>query len=241
MTARPPQPPSRRPPAPSPARASSHAAPAPSPAAAAPLGEADVHRLQVLMDKLPEPLEPFDVSMLDGYLCGVLLQPEPVPAGAWLKHVFDIDGRPVPAGTPGINELQGLVQRRYRELNAAIAGRQWFDPWVFELDDEATPQESMLPWAAGFSTALELFPTLMNRNDPEALEPMAVLYAAFDPEDLEDADALLEMIESLEPPSNLDEAVEDIVQSVLRLADVSRPQKAGAGAPRRPPPRRPQR
>jgi uncharacterized protein len=243
---RPPPPPRGR--APAPSAPSNRPAPGAAPAAwIPPLVEADIHRLQTLLDSLPEPLEPFDVSMLDGYLCGVLLQPDMVPAGAWLKHVFDIDGREVPAGFKGLNELQGLVQRRYRELNAAIAGRQWFDPWVFELDDEATPHETMLPWSAGFSTALELFPALMNRNDPEALEPMAVLYAVFDPADLEDADALIEMIETLEPPGDLDEVVEDIVQSVMRLADITRPQRApiggkpGGGAPgvRRGPPQRP--
>ncbi len=206
------------------------AAPAGAAGAAAPLGEKDIARLQVLLDALPEPLEPLDVSMLDGFLCGVLLQPATIPAGAWLRHVMDLDGRPVPPGHAGLNELQGLVQRRYRELDAAISGRQWFDPWVFELDDEATPQEAMLPWVAGFSTALEQFPQLTDRNAPEALEPMAVLYAAFDPEDLEDADELLEMIETLEPPGNLDEAVEDIVASVLRLADVGRPVRHGPGA-----------
>ena len=34
-----------------------------------------MNRLQTLLDKIPEPLEPLDISMLDGYLCGVLLQP----------------------------------------------------------------------------------------------------------------------------------------------------------------------
>ncbi len=211
--------------------------PAP-PAPLPPLAEADLNRLQTLLDRIPEPFEPLDVSMLDGYLCGVLLQPTAVAAGAWLKHVFDIDGRPLPADWKGLHELQGLVQRRYRELAQAIAGRQWFDPWVFELDDEATPLETSLPWVAGFSAAMELFPALMAMNAPEALEPMAVLYAAFDPEDLEDADELLEEIETLEPPASLDEAVEDIVQSVMRLADVSRPLPKAVSAPRRPPPRR---
>jgi len=208
----------------------SPAAPAPLP----PLTEADLNRLQLLLDRIPEPLEPLDVSMLDGYLCGVLLQPTAVPAGAWLRHVWDIDGRPLPDGWAGLHELQGLVQRRFRELAQAIAGRQWFDPWVFELDEDATPLETALPWVAGFSAAMELFPDLMEMDAPAALEPMAVLYAAFDPEDLEDADELLEEIESLEPPSSLDEAMEDIVQSVLRLADVSRPlpKAAGSGARR---------
>ena len=210
-----------------------------SPAPVPPLGEADMNRLQTLLDKIPEPLEPLDISMLDGYLCGVLLQPTAVPAGAWIKHVFDIDGRPLADKWPGLHELQGLVQRRYRELATAIAGRQWFDPWVFELDDEAEPLESTLPWVAGFSAAMELFPALMNMDSTDSLEPLAVLYAAFDPDDLEDADALLAEIETLEPPSDLDEAIEDVVQSVMRLADVSRPLPKARTAPvKRPPPRR---
>ena len=209
-----------------------------SPAPVPPLGEADLNRLQTLLDKIPEPLEPLDISMLDGYLCGVLLQPTDVPAGAWIKHVWDVDGRPLPAKWPGLQELQGLVQRRYRELARAIAGRQWFDPWVFEMDEEASPQETTLPWAAGFSAAMELFPALMNMDSQDSLEPLAVLYAAFDPEDLEDADALLAEIETLEPPADLDEAIEDVVQSVMRLADVSRPLPKAVTAPKRPPARR---
>jgi uncharacterized protein len=205
--------------------------PAPSAAASPPLSEADVDRLQLLLDKVPDPLEPLDVSMLDGYLCGVLLQPTAVAAGAWLRHVWDVDGRPLPEDWPDLHELQGLVQRRWRELSQAIAGRRWFDPWVFELDDGASPQETALPWVAGFAAAMTLFPELAELDAPEALEPMAVLYAVFDPDDLEDADELLETIESLEPAATLDEAIEDIVQSVLRLADVVRP--PAAPGPRR--------
>jgi uncharacterized protein len=205
--------------------------------AARPLSEADLNRLQTLLDTIPEPLEPLDVSMLDGYLCGVLLQPQDVPAGAWVKHVWDVDGRPLPGGWPPLHELQGLVQRRFRELAGAIAGRQWFDPWVFEMDEEASPLETTMPWVAGFATAMELFPGLMAMDAPEALEPMAVLYAAFDPEDLEDAEELLAEIETLEPPGELAEAIEDIVQSVLRLADVSRPQRQGGPSQARSAPR----
>ena len=42
--------------------------------------DADLDALQALLDSVPAPLEPLDVSMLDGYLCGVLVQPQPVPA-----------------------------------------------------------------------------------------------------------------------------------------------------------------
>ena len=57
-----------------------------------PLGESDIDHLQTLLDAVPAPLEPLDVAMLDGYLCGVLLQPQPVPAERWLPHVTDADG-----------------------------------------------------------------------------------------------------------------------------------------------------
>ena len=63
----------------------------------------------------------------------------------------------------------------------------------------------------------------MRLPEEPMLEPLAALYLHLDPDDLEDADALLEEIESLEPPADLEEAVEGLVSAVLMLADVSRP------------------
>lgn len=204
------------------------------------LSEADLERLQALLDALPAPLEPLDASMLDGYLCGVLLQPEAVPLAAWLPPILDSEGRPTPARVD--DELVGLLRRRHKELNVAIAGRQWFDPWIFELDDAADPSETVLPWVAGFAHALDAHPALMRLPEELLLEPLAAIYLHLDPDDLEDADALLEEIESLEPPGDLEEAVEGLVSAVLMLADVSRPLKplqtcAGRAGPGRSRPR----
>jgi uncharacterized protein len=191
------------------------------------LSEADLERLQALLDALPAPLEPLDVSMLDGYLCGVLLQPEPVPLNAWLPPLLDSEGRPTPARID--DELVALLRRRHKELNVAIAGRQWFDPWIFELDEVDDPSETVLPWVAGFAHALDAHPALMKLPEEALLEPLAALYLHLDPDDLEDADALLEEIESLEPPADLEEAVEGLVSAVLMLADVSRPLRPAPG------------
>jgi uncharacterized protein len=146
--------------------------------------------------------------------------------------------------------LHALVRRRHAELERTIAQRQWFDPWVWELDEDASPSEAVMPWVAGFATAMEFFPALMRLDGPALLEPLAQLFMHLDPEDLEDADELLAEIETLEPPADMAEAVEMLVRASLLLADVSRPRQAhpparkmprprpGTPHGRRPPPRR---
>lgn len=203
----------------------------PSAAPPAPLADADIERLQQLLDALPAALEPLDVMALDGFLCGVILQPSEPTEERWMKTVTDIEGRAAPAG-PALTEIRTLVRRRHAELATAIGARQWFDPWIFPLDDEATPSATVLPWVAGFAAAMDLFPALMRIDDAELVEPLALLYRHFDAEDLEDADALLAVIETLEPAADLAEAVQDLVRSLMLIADVSRPR--GGTAPPRP-------
>ena len=182
-----------------------------------------VASLQRLLDAVPQPLQPLDVSALDGLLCGVLLQPAAVPPSQWLRFATDTEGRPLPPDFDAA-ELQALVLHRHADLDRAIVARAWFDPWVFELDDDASPSASVSPWVAGFALATEQFPALLRNHDAAALtEPLALLFRHLDAEDLEDADELLAEIETLEPPLDLAEAVEDLVRATLLLADISRP------------------
>lgn len=216
---------------------------------APPLDERDIDELQALLDGVPAPLEPLDVSMLDGFLCGVLLQPQGVAAAGWLPHLTDADGRALPAAFDA-SRLHALALRRHAELNDAIANRQWFDPWVFEMEaddvDDDSPDgsphetDAVYPWVAGFATAQEFFPGLMRLDARALTAPLALLYRHLDADDLEDADDLIEEIESLEPPADLSAAVEELVRATLLLADVSRP-RADAARPSRPPSRGPAR
>lgn len=206
-----------------------------------PLSDAEMAHLESLLDGLPPPLQPLDLSALDGYLCGVLLQPRAVPTEQWLPRVADVDGQPAPAG-PALDELHALVRRRHAELDHAIARRDWFDPWIYQLEDAEGPTDSVLPWVAGFAAAMEAFPALMNMADTELVEPLALLFMHFDPADLEDADALLEVIETLEPPADLAEAVQDTVRALMLMADVTRPRAVAPRPARSPrPARRPRR
>jgi hypothetical protein len=91
-----------------------------------PLADADLERLQTLLESVAPPLEPLDISALDGYLCGVLLQPMPILPTQWLPLVADVDGRPAPAG-PALDELleidvAGGRARKHRPLALDLCG-----------------------------------------------------------------------------------------------------------------------
>ena len=53
-----------------------------------PLDDREIEELQALLDSVPAPFEPLDVSSLDGFLCGVIVQPRGrcVGALAALRH-----------------------------------------------------------------------------------------------------------------------------------------------------------
>ena len=220
-----------------------------------PLSDRELDELQALLDRVPAPLEALDVSMLDGFLCGVLIQPKHIAVARWLPHVTDVDGGALPERFE-VARLHALVLRRHAELMDSIGRRQWFDPWVFELSDEEGAAaghdddsdeddgfgpptiDAVYPWVAGFATALELFPELMALDSKGLLEPLALVYRHLDADDLEDADDLLAEIESLEPPADLSEAVEELVRATLLLADEAHPVGSAPQSRPRPPLRR---
>jgi uncharacterized protein len=214
------------------------------------LDEAALDELRQLLEGLPAPLEPLDLAMLDGFLAGVLLQPTRLTPAQWMPFVADAQGRPVPLPNATARQrwdrLQALVQARWLALDASIEARQWFDPWIFELDTQAAEADgadeideigeidplsaAVYPWVIGFAAAQESFPDLMDLDEAQITEPLALIYQHLDADDLEDADALLEEIESIEPPQDLADAVERLVRAVLLLADVSRPKRPSGGA-----------
>lgn len=197
----------------------------------------DPQEIDELLAQVPEPLQPLELSALDGFLVGVLLQPQPVAASRWLPWVTDEAGRPGGQGRwAGQDRLEALVTRRHRELDELIEHRQWFDPWVTDVQAATLPSEAVRPWVLGFAAACSEFPELTEgpgSGDAELNEALAQIYQHLQAEDLEDADALLAEIDSLEPPATMDEAVESLVRGCLLLADHSRPRRR-APARRRP-------
>jgi uncharacterized protein len=158
------------------------------------------------------------------------LRARPLPAAQWLRWVLDIEGRPVT--DPAADFARTLVVARADTLHRAIAQRQWFDPWVFELVEgdrggSGSPADALVPWAAGFAMGVERFDLPLPDPCRAADEPLALIYRFLDTEDWPHAAAISAVIDEIEPPASLGDAVEDLVRAVLLLADLTGPHPDG--------------
>ena len=127
--------------------------------------------------------------MLDGYLCGVLVQPRLIEIDEWLPNIFDYDGGVLPDDVDAtwLARIRELVERRHGALEP---GPWWktagLTPVVLDLDDapeaEAASDEeldaderqaratyegmslisrTLMPWVAGFQHATLCFPRVV--------------------------------------------------------------------------------
>lgn len=194
------------------------------------LNDDELFELEGLLAATPEPLMPVDAVMLDGLLCGVLVQPALVERERWLPLVFDAEGRPLPDDVDAgwLARCEQLVQRRMDVLARAIAEDGWFEPIVRVADegDEVDPTLTELPewsrpvtpWVAGFEHALQQLGDLGEREDAAVL--VARLLRHLPPEDDEER-ALVQTLNREYPLTNLDDALSDLVQTVCELYELT--------------------
>ncbi|MBS0434460.1 MAG: UPF0149 family protein [Proteobacteria bacterium] len=199
------------------------------------LTDAEFAELDELLAQTPEPFEPLDAVMLDGYLCGVIVQPVLLEAEAWLPHVFDFEGQPLPddADPAWRARTEALILRRHAALTRAIAEDGWFDPLILELDDFEPPRtddpaaslkpvsQALFPWVAGFQHAMESFPDLLELPDPAIDVALARLYRHL-PAQTDEEREVVATLDQEHPLATLDEAIEDLIVIIADLEDLTR-------------------
>ena len=215
------------------------------------LNDEEFLELDDLLASVPEPLEPLDVVMLDGYLCGVIVQPVLTASDDWLPFVFDAGGHRWGEAEPGPEQqrARALILRRHSALNRTIAEFGGFDPFILEPSDDApvegeedaktTPEgaaaepdavttdrdpiaDAMLPWVAGFEQALHAFPALVEMGDPAVDVTLARLFR-FLPETGEESRAVAAVLARERPLASLDDAIAELVGAVAELYDLTEP------------------
>lgn len=209
------------------------------PAPTTDLSDAEFRELDALLAEAPAPLAAMDAVMLDGYLCGVIVQPERIAAERWLPWVLDAQGRAF-AADPAWNDYpraRALMLRRHAALMRAIEGEQgFFDPFILEPDaDDPAPAEAedaalaelspisrpLAPWVAGFHFACSTFDSLFELDEPAIATTLARLWRHLPIEDEAERE-LVTLMDREAPLASLDEAIGDLVIAVVELADLTR-------------------
>jgi uncharacterized protein len=201
------------------------------------LNDKEIDQLDHQLADVPSGLEPLDVVMLDGYLCGVLVQPRLVPPEDWLPPVFDLEGRarPFDMNPEWFAGTRALIERRHAVLQRGLAEEGWFDPIlpqdapdVSEAEGEEAAAWGELPehsrllssWVAGFQYALSVFPDLEQQADDSADAVMDRLFRHLPPESDEHRAAMAAAAAS-HPVRNVEEAVTDLVSAVAELWELT--------------------
>jgi len=204
------------------------------------LSDAEFAELDDLLSATPEPLEPCDAVMLDGFLCGVLVQPVLIEPATWLPHVFDFEGQPLPDDVDAqwLARTESLILRRHAALNRAMVEDGWFNPLILEFDDEHPLQppadggpdpmqglspisQALMPWVAGFQHATLCFPDLAELPDAAVMGALARLYRHL-PAETDEEREVVATLEREHPLATLDEAIEELVVTVADLSDLTR-------------------
>ena len=229
------------------------------------LSDAEFDELDELLAITPEPLEPLDASMLDGYLAGVLVQPRLIPIEEWLPPIFDYEGRALPddVDPDWLARIRALAERRFASLNQSMLEQGWFYPVVLDLDAEEASEEAgaegaeaqaavepaaaeatvdepvdpdapqlpddpitqaLLPWVGGFEYAAVTFPDLHEQADDNINALLARLYRHLPAETPEEVE-IVELLNQEHPLKNLDEAIEDLILTVVDLQEATEQQR----------------
>ncbi|MBS0444833.1 MAG: UPF0149 family protein [Proteobacteria bacterium] len=212
--------------------------PPPARTATVDLTDAEFAELDELLAQTPDAYEPLDVVMLDGYLCGVLVQPVLLAPATWLAHVYDEDGRPLPDDVDPAwrQRCDALILRRHAALHRALSDDGWFEPLVLEDDDEAPPdqpeadapstpiQRAMLPWVAGFAHATQVFPDLLEMQDDAVMAAVAHIFRHLPPSTDEERE-IVALFDREVPLTTLDDAIDELVGAVCDLHDLTSEQR----------------
>jgi uncharacterized protein len=99
------------------------------------------------------------LTQLDGFLAGVLVNPDTVPPGAWLRPIWageDGEGSPDFEDMADFQRLLDLIMRHYNAILAALNEPGSFQP-VFDIDTRTADVLWEL-WIEGFVQAMDLAP-----------------------------------------------------------------------------------
>jgi len=169
------------------------------------LTDAEVAELDRLLGTAPTPLRPLDAVQLDGYLCGVLVQPTAVARAHWIAGALGAERDTLPDGVDAqwLARCVKLIGRRYEAVNRELLEDGRFEPVLWSDDgrtrDDA-PIGSIQPWREGFELALQRHTALSALGDEAVVRRLAEVRAAAS-DDVDAVVAAIAAVAALTRPS----------------------------------------
>jgi uncharacterized protein len=190
----------------------------------------DLGHLDAVLQSLAADGQPMTLSELDGYVTGVLLCPDRIPATEWLPEVWGVSGKIKCADQKAADATIGAVMAHYDNVDAMLSHAHYITP-VYEEDQE-TGTIQWDAWIKGFMRALALRRALWNRLVDQAETPfteamifLMTLRSILQGESTFDEDEHARIL--TEAPDMIPECIAAIVQQ-------SRPDLVPASPPRAP-------
>lgn len=198
-----------------------------------PLSEDEFVELGELLAQIPEPFDSMEADHLDGFLTAIAcfpLRQAPAPS-SWMPFVFDAKGNP-DAGLDDDkmqNRLEELVFRRWRMIDQRIRKQEPCDPIVYEIEDHrgrpVRGYESIAalePFASGFLEAIDRWPGLRESDNDLVSSALLGVLRHLPEELIGDLEEIRADLDLESPLENLDQALEDIAESIAEICTVTR-------------------
>lgn len=104
------------------------------------------------------------ISQLDGFLTGILVSPDLVTPGVWMKRIWageQGEGQPDFCDEDGLKRFVDLITHHYNEILTQLSRPGPFEP-LFDVDTR-TNEVLWEMWTEGFADAMDLAPAGWHR------------------------------------------------------------------------------
>ena len=188
----------------------------------APRSESEFVELEDLLSSIPEEHEALASDEADGFLTGLLLNPEEVPPERWMPYILDSRGEEVKElGKEPLFRLESLLFRRYREIDRALASRSPIDP-VILIDEDEDPGSGLGPFASGFLLSMKLFPGLSAVRDKAVQGALLGILRHLPEEQRGDLGKTVAELDRDSPLKTPEEALDALAACAAEIAEVTR-------------------
>uniref|UniRef100_UPI0031DCD828 UPF0149 family protein n=1 Tax=Roseateles sp. TaxID=1971397 RepID=UPI0031DCD828 len=140
--------------------------------------------------------------------------------GWFYPVVLDVDAE---EGTEGVDAAPATEKADVADDTSTAAATEGADPDAIPLPDDPITR-ALLPWVGGFEYAAVTFPDLHEQADDNITLLLARLYRHLPAETPEEKE-IVETMDREHPLKNIDEAIEDLILTVVDLQEATEQQR----------------